>query len=353
MIEQNVADVQHSNKAPDIYAAFCIDRTLYLANGTFTRQTLLARLPEIDPAAGPVRIYFHDPYICVSERFGLHAAVVDRRDGSVRHFERKDYHCDVSSYSIGFLENEGETLLIHQREWNRLDITNLQTGELITEREITYEREMSERANYLDYFHSLLHVSPDGRHFLSNGWMWHPVGNILCFDVEEFLKRFELANIELDYATGYNWDIPCTFIGNDSFVVSTDKVPDARIKYIKDYEYKQLWFYSVDGIYEDKLVCNKKTVCDCFRFTEDGDLWGEMYYDDQKSALIILSEKGGFIVSLEGKILAEYPDMALPDRTVNGIIRNDYRICHGWKYSPEHHIFYRFSLEQQKVVTRA
>jgi hypothetical protein len=183
--------------------------------------------------------------------------------------------------------------------------------------------------------------------------MWHPVGNILCFKTEDFFQRFELSNTELDYGCDYNWDIPCTFLGNDSFVIATDKVPDDRIRYLKEYEYKQLWFYNVKGIHEGKLICIKKVKCDCFQFTEDGDLWGELYYDNQKNALIIFSEKGGFVVTLEGEILAAYPDMALPDRHVNGIIRDDYRISHVWKYSPEHHFFYRYSDEERKIITRA
>lgn len=355
MFEHNVAEIQHSDKEPDTYAVFCTNRALYLSDGSFSRHTFLANLPEIDPVAGPIQIYFHEPYISVSERFGLHTAVVDRRDGFVRCFERKDYHYDVSSYSIGFVEREGATLLIHQTDWNRLDITNLQTGKHLTEREITYDHELSRKINFLDYFHSILNVSPDGMHFLSNGWMWAPVGNILCFETGAFLNRFELSNVALDYYSDYNWDCPCTFINDNVFVVAVDKASEnfEDEEYLNGYEYKQLWFYDLSNIEENKLICNKKVPCDCFKLNDEGEIWGEMYYDTQKNALAILSEKGGFIVSLEGEILSEYPDMALPDRTANGIFRKDYQIKPVWKYSPEHHFFYKYSFEEQKVITRA
>src|SRR5215208_3851768 len=87
---------------------------------------------------------------------------------------------DVSSYSIGFLDRDGRTLLVAQTQWNRLDVFDAETGANLTQRDVfirdSGQRDeqghtIHDRSNYVDYFPSLLHVSPDSRHFLSNGWM--------------------------------------------------------------------------------------------------------------------------------------------------------------------------------------
>jgi|GEM_PF-4682929 len=49
-----------------------------------------------------ISLQYHYPFICVCERFGVNAALVNLTTGTVREMRREDYHCDVSSYSIGF-----------------------------------------------------------------------------------------------------------------------------------------------------------------------------------------------------------------------------------------------------------
>lgn len=207
--------VQHSDHNPNIYAVFTDEKLLELFDISTGEWTELVLLPDIEKA--PVKLYFHHPYICVSERLGLHAAVVNSATAETRHFIREDYHSDVSSFSIGFLKRNGSTLLIHQTQWNRLDITDLVTGELLTEREVSIRevepehkdedgngvRMRFEKTNYLDYFHSLLQISPDNRSFLSNGWVWSPMDNIRCFTVDRFLQEYEPGSIGIAFSHGY------------------------------------------------------------------------------------------------------------------------------------------------------
>ena len=89
--------------------------------------------------------------------------------------------------------------MIHQTQWNRLDITDLTTGQILTERVIRIEKigvdennfTLFDKENYEDFFHGLIHVSPNSKKFLSNGWCWHPFGLIECYGVEQFLKSYE------------------------------------------------------------------------------------------------------------------------------------------------------------------
>jgi len=187
--DNNVLAIQCSDTQNVQYAIFCDDKGLYHGNET-DGFTLLAVLDNITLLDKPIKMYYHFPYICVTEQFGLNASVVKITDGKTLKLARLDYHCDVSSYSIGFLEYNGSVLLIHQTQWYRLDITDLETGELLTESDIIYldtddivttesgVYHKTERKRFIPYFHSLIHVSPDCKHFLSNGWVWTPQDKI-------------------------------------------------------------------------------------------------------------------------------------------------------------------------------
>ena len=130
---------------------------------------------------------------------------------------RADYHSDVSSYSVGFLDRDGRTLLVAQTRWNRLDVFDAESGANLTEREVFIRdsgrrneqgQKVYDQSKYIDYFHSLLHVSPDSRHFLSNGWVWSPVDVVRVFSTEAFLNGYEPTSIPVATAFGYNWDRP-------------------------------------------------------------------------------------------------------------------------------------------------
>ncbi|ARX84482.1 hypothetical protein SMD44_03921 [Streptomyces alboflavus] len=62
---------------------------------------------------------------------------------------------------------DGREILAHCPEgYNRLQVDDLWTGERLTEG----------ARGPLDVFHSRLAVSPDGRHLLTAGWVWAPIG---------------------------------------------------------------------------------------------------------------------------------------------------------------------------------
>jgi len=303
-----------------------------------------------------ITIYFYHPYVCVTEQFGVSAALVNIETNVVRELRRKDYHSNVSSYSIGFVERNGRILLICQTEWNRLDIFDAETGKNLTEREIywldTGKRNsdgsiLTDTKNHLDYFHSLLHISPDGKHFLSNGWNWHPYGQVLLFETEEFLRKFELSNVQTKYELTDNWDLPCTFINNDLFIVAKDDVSKARdlpLHIKQEYVYKQLWFFRVsEGAQEDSygrrwLKPYKEVACDVFTTNEHGHVYGQLYYDSIKKYLVAITpDKGAFSLDMNGKILNFLPNVFSCD------IYDYDTYCgrqFGWKYDINHHVFY-------------
>jgi hypothetical protein len=205
------------DRVPHSYFVFADGRLLRMGTGS-TEAELVAEVPDIGEVghgtgdgrlAGnelEIGLYVHGPWVCVTERFGVNASLINTATGAVRGLSRADYHSDVSSYSIGFLDRDGRTLLVAQTQWNRLDVFDAETGTNLTSREVflrdsgrrdEHGRKMYDQSNYVDYFHSLLHVSPDSRHFLSNGWVWSPVDVVEC----EVFPRNEYGEVkgELHY----------------------------------------------------------------------------------------------------------------------------------------------------------
>jgi hypothetical protein len=365
-----VSAIAASNREPEQYAVYGENR-LYLADSKTQTACEVAALPNIQKIAHDlgdgrlegkeleIALCFHHPYVCVTERFGVNGALVNLSTGAVRELRREDYHCDVSSYSAGFAELDGRALFICQTQWNRLDIFDVETGKNLTEREV-YTREIGqkeadespvyERKNYLDYFHSQLLISPDSRHFLSNGWVWSPFDQIYLFDTAEFFRTHELGRVHAVCGSGYNWDRPCAFIDGDLFVAVVDddrKTGNLDEDELVGYEYRQLTFFSVSAKAQENdhgyrwIDCVRNAASDVFTPNKYGEVKGRLYYDPVAGYLVALTlDRGAFAVSLNGEILANLPDMLTADVSDHGDLGSRYRARIGWDYSPEHHVFY-------------
>lgn len=98
----------------------------------------------------------------------------------VREINRSFYHADVYEHPIAlFRLASGREVLAHCPEsYCQLDIEDAITGELLT-------RSTSRKP--ADFFHSRLAASPDGRHLVSAGWLWHPIDDVSLYDVEQAL----------------------------------------------------------------------------------------------------------------------------------------------------------------------
>ncbi|GLW33793.1 hypothetical protein [Actinoplanes regularis] len=305
-----------------------------------------------------IGLHVHGPWVCVTERFGTNASLINTATGTVRELGRKDYHCDVSSYSIGFLDRDGCTLLVAQTEWNRLDVFDAETGVNLTEREV-FIRDSGRRkqqgvvefdsSNYIDYFHSLLHVSPDSRHFLSNGWVWSPVDEVRVFSTEAFLTGYEPTGIPVGPAFGYNWDRPCTFVGDRTFVLALDDTTDTLdADEIAEYTYRQLAFFEIPdlpstGPADQWLEPSSLVDCDIFPRNQHGEVKGKLHYDPESGCLVALTDGDGcVVVSLAGDVLARMPDLSLASPPSHGDFGSRYSGPAGWSYAPRHRMFYRW-----------
>ncbi len=132
----------------------------------------------------------HDgAFSAVVERFGQRGRVFQGHRAAME-LDRDEYCADCSVFPAAFFERGGRTLFVHGTDWNRLDVSDPATGELLTPRGPTsYAKGEPQPEHYLDYFHAGLHVSPDGRWIAEDGWTWHPLGELRVWSLDDWLER--------------------------------------------------------------------------------------------------------------------------------------------------------------------
>lgn len=135
------------------------------------------------------------------------------------------------------------------------------------------------------------------------------------FATEAFLAGYEATALPVAEGFGYNWDRPCTFVGDRTFVTAHD-------------DNRQLAFYDIPGLpsADEFLKPTRLVECDVFRLNEHGEAKGELHHDTESGHLVALTpDDGVFVVALDGTVVAHMPDLG------------------GWAYSWGHRVFHRWN----------
>jgi len=185
-----------------------------------------------EPFAGrTLRRRLHtDPYgrfAAVVDDYGLRGQVLDLRTGALTlDLAGGDYHEETVPFSLAFLEHAGRPVVVHRTGWNRLDVSDAATGELLTAREPTsYGRDEARPEHYLDYFHGALHPSPSQRWLADDGWVWSPVGMPRVWDAHRWLghnvwESEDGPSVLRVCLRSYRWDNPMRWVGQNLLAVS-------------------------------------------------------------------------------------------------------------------------------------
>ena len=154
-----------------------------------------------DPVAGGLRYHLDgtcfDPHVRFAYRFDRAVVSPDGRysvlyeslgttglllEGTrvVRQLQRDFYQANVYDYPVALHTlPSGRTLLAHCPDsYCTLELEDVATGERLTKR----------KDEPVDFFHSRLQFSPDGRYLSSAGWIWHPVDAMSVVDVSRALE---------------------------------------------------------------------------------------------------------------------------------------------------------------------
>jgi hypothetical protein len=106
------------------------------------------------------------------------------RDGAIfREINRSFYCAGAYEYpvALGRLPDGREVLAHCPDDYDTLQIEEVESGKRLTERSVRRR----------GFFHSRLLISSDGHFLLSAGWIWHPVDELLIYDLAEALRRPE------------------------------------------------------------------------------------------------------------------------------------------------------------------
>ena len=163
-------------------------------------------------------------YVAVVVDYGQFGIILNTETGNIiLRLDGKNYHEDTVPFSIAFTQIQDEDIVIYRSDWNRLETFNLSSNKSTTHRNIASHDEQNEPEHYLDYFHGVLYVSPNGLHILDDGWIWHPIGIPRTWSILEWLNKnvFESedgASLQ-QHCYRENWDLPLCWLDNDTIAL--------------------------------------------------------------------------------------------------------------------------------------
>ncbi|MEV6282957.1 hypothetical protein [Kribbella sp. NPDC051770] len=232
----------------------------------------------------------HGEYSVLYAAYGTKALLV-KGDELIRELDRSYYNAEVYEYpvALGTLP-DGRDVLVHcPDEYNLLEVEEVESGRRIT---------VGERAPE-DVFHSQLRVSPDGRRVLSVGWVWHPVGVAQVFELPGPLD----GDGVLPLALAHDADIVAgCWLDADRVVVAAGE--------------------DLGGAEDDAAVLGPRQF-GVWSYAESA--WVHRHRTEyvlgwvlgQGNCLVSLSGHPRVLSVRTGELLAEWPDIPLPERVAS------------------------------------
>lgn len=287
-------------------------------------EHIIEKHPQIlDGLSLNLNLYSFQNYICLVQERGINGVVLNISKPNYRkQLKRGDCQVEHCTFPIAFYSKNNQTFLIHGTDCNRLDVTCLETDELLTYRIVDYDTD----SNYFNYFHISLLISPDAEHFMSNGWVWQPYDVITVYSIDKILLEFEMSHISVDFdpVDGYNWDRPLCWIDNSTLGIGYNKKEDNESN--DDFPSEIVF---VD-ILENKII--NRVEFNGFELSEYGATVGKLFYDEEKQQFIGLNKKDGLLISgIDGKKIY---------KSINFI---------SYRYSAKHKLLYKIVAESQVV----
>lgn len=157
-------------------------------------------------------IYTIDSIVVLVNDYKLNGVIYNPAISQNIWLYRKDYHADISQYSIALYKNElGVPHLIYAVDWNHIQIMNLETLQVLTadkslivenaeQKYLDFYKSWSGPRNYLpwpsnfDYFFGQLLLSPDRTKFLSRGGVGGRMMTLKCLKLRHLSVAIVFQN---------------------------------------------------------------------------------------------------------------------------------------------------------------
>ncbi|MCC9043148.1 hypothetical protein LNQ81_10730 [Myroides sp. M-43] len=258
----------------------------------------------------PISIYTLDDIIVIVNNFKRHGYVFNPKQEYRLHLWRGDYHTNITKYPISLYKNDNDVPhLIYADDWNRVQIMNLDTRQVLTaakslieegaeEKHIEFHK-THEESNKLawpstyDYFYGELKISPDNKHFLSSGWVWGSFDYIKAYNINHFIIDNRIKDINI-YGGEHESRQICWINANtvaiehDPYVEGDDEATKETLKEIHLYQIKE----------------NTSTLLNKIQIQLKNIKYHNMYFDTTLDAFVLInSNEAVYIVSRTGDVL--------------------------------------------------
>lgn len=197
----------------------------------------------------------------IANDYKTHAFLLNMQESYFLRLQRQDYHAAHSKFPIALFKGEdGTPLMIYSNAWNRVDIVNIQTRQILTADKSFIEENAEEHhlrfyKNYeetnrlmwpreLDYFFGEILVSPNNESFVSTGWVWGSFELHMAFDVKDFLLNHRIKGDTI--FQGEDLGRKACFKGSDTVAIPFHAELDEIDDYVdNDYKDWQMALYSI------------------------------------------------------------------------------------------------------------
>lgn len=160
-------------------------------------------------------IYTLDDIVVVVNDFKTHGYVYNGKEQYVIHISREDYYAEHSKFPINLYKDGTTIFLIYGTKWNRVDVVNLETRQILTidkslvevgaeQSRIAFYKEHKESSKLFwpsnfDYFYGELELSPNQTYFMSKGWVWGSSDSCAVFNREDFIHNHRINVVWQQY----------------------------------------------------------------------------------------------------------------------------------------------------------
>lgn len=206
-------------------------------------------------------------FLAIVNQNGRYGIVIDvQAQAVILRLDRGEYRYVHSLYPVGFFEKDEAIYIAHGTNWNRLDISRLPDGKIMTERDFIVPDGERHSPHYLDYFHARLAISPNAQWIAEEGWVWQPFGILRIWNLTIWLEgnpyeSEDGASCRKPIARDYHWDSPLCWIDDHTLAVwGFGDVVEAMIPAIQLFNLpegkRERWFAGVQSgnLYFDEYL---------------------------------------------------------------------------------------------------
>lgn len=135
-----------------------------------------------------------------------------------------DYRTGHTRFPVAFCLHNGRQIVIHGTDWNKIDATDLLTSEMLTQRDLEQVPEADKDWDCFSEWNGHIAVSPDHKRAACVGWVWHPIGLVYSWRLDNWLNGnpFEVdvsADKQSHAAWEYFWDSDIRWVDNTRLAI--------------------------------------------------------------------------------------------------------------------------------------